>query len=361
MRVWSRWHDSQREPAKGVTRLAMRIMNCKGIALTALMTLALISPVLAGEAFVTKARGSTITIDKGADDGLEVGLEMVIVRPPEEAIIHPLTGENLGSHEIELATGQVSKISARAASVTLLAAPLLGLKPGDVARFMTMEEQMVMDQEMTTQTAEKAASERTQIRSDAGRLARNISSIQGSIKSLERAIRELRRYDDDVVKPQFNSINRQITEMRDELGELRTTVSLLNSVPIGMEAEEGEAAMTEEEISELNRRISELESKITAVAPLPAMSADMPPPPVDGMEPPADEAESSFFLQPWFIILVGALGIAGIAFFVYMKMAGEDDEDDEDDEIVEEFEEDEDDEFEVDVEEEDDIVVEETS
>jgi len=347
-------------------------MNWTKIAVAALMAAALATPVVAGEAFVTKARGTSITIDKGADDGIEVGLDMTIVRPPEEAVIHPLTGENLGAPEIELVTGKVSKVSARAASITLISAPLLSLRPGDVARFVTIEEQMVLDQEMSTETAEKAASEREQIRSDAGRLAKNISSIQGTIRGLERAIRELRRYDDDVVKPQFNSINRQIAEMRDKLTELRTTVSLLNSVPIGMEGEEGEVAtMTEEQIAELNRRIADLEENATSLVPPPAGTTDMPPPVEDGMDPMAEEEVSPFFLQPWFIIVVGALGILGIAFFAYMKMAGGDDEDNEDNEdnedeqVVEEFEdedEDEDDEIEVDVEEEeDDIVVEETS
>ena len=82
------------------------------------------------------------------------------------------------------------------------------------------------------------------------------------------------------------------------------------------------------------------------------------------MDPMAEEEVSPFFLQPWFIIVVGALGILGIAFFAYMKMAGGDDEDNEDEQVGEEFEDEDDDEIEVEVEveeEEDDIVVEETS
>ncbi|MBT7862355.1 MAG: hypothetical protein HN712_18700 [Gemmatimonadetes bacterium] len=347
----------------------MRKMTITGIALAAMTVFTMAAPALAGEAFVTKARGSTITIDKGADDGLEVGLEVVVVRPPDEAVIHPLTGENLGSPEMELVIGQVSKVSARAASVTLMSPPLLALRSGDVARFMTVEEKMVLDQEMSTETAEKAASERTRIRSEAGKLARNISSIQGTIRGLERAIRDLRRYDDDVVKPQFNSINRQIAEMREELGELRTTVSLLNSVPIGDPGMEGEAAMSQEEVEALRiliqDEIDKLSLQMAAVAPPPPVG-DMEPPPVDpDLEMPPLEEETPFFLQAWFIVVLGALGIAGIAFFAYMKMAGDDDEDDEDDEdeeIIEEVDEDDDDEIEVDVEEEeDDIVVEETS
>ena len=40
---------------------------------------------------ITKIRGRTLTIDKGADDGLEVTIL------PDEAIIHPLTEKNLGA------------------------------------------------------------------------------------------------------------------------------------------------------------------------------------------------------------------------------------------------------------------------
>ncbi len=63
----------------------------------------------AGEAFVTRVRGTRLTLDKGAEAGLEVGLPVTVVRPPEESVIHPLTGENLGSPEIEIAEGEISK------------------------------------------------------------------------------------------------------------------------------------------------------------------------------------------------------------------------------------------------------------
>ena len=33
-----------------------------------------------------------------------MGLPVTIVRPPGEAVIHPITGENLGAPEVELAT-----------------------------------------------------------------------------------------------------------------------------------------------------------------------------------------------------------------------------------------------------------------
>ena len=54
------------------------------------------APTEAGEALITRVRGSVLTIDAGAEGGLIKGLSVDIVRPPGEAIIHPITGEDLG-------------------------------------------------------------------------------------------------------------------------------------------------------------------------------------------------------------------------------------------------------------------------
>jgi DNA-binding FrmR family transcriptional regulator len=241
-------------------------------------------PAVAGEGLITKVRGRTLAIDKGADDGLEVGLEVTVVRPPGEAIIHPLTGENLGA-EIEIAGGRINKVSARAASIQLDGSPIISVRPGDIARFQTIEEKMVMEQEVAMETAEQASRERGEIRSKSSRLARNISSIQGSIRGLEKAIRDLRRFDDDVVKPQFNAINRQIKEMRDELTKLHETVSLLNAVPIQeMGGEEGQDELSEQDIERLRLIIQE------EIDNLQAQLAVVPLPPTDTL-PPSDLME----------------------------------------------------------------------
>ena len=65
-----------------------------------LATIGCVAPVYAGEALVTRVRGSVLTIDAGAEGGLIKGLAVDIVRPPGEAIIHPITGENLGAPEM---------------------------------------------------------------------------------------------------------------------------------------------------------------------------------------------------------------------------------------------------------------------
>lgn len=323
-------------------------------------------PADAGEGTITKVRGRTLTLDKGADDGLEAGLEVVVMRPPGEAIIHPLTGENLGAPEIEIASGRINKVSARAASVQLEGNPIIAVRAGDMARFLTLEEKMVQDQEMATETAEQAARERGEIRSESSRLARNISSIQGSIRGLEKAIRDLRRFDDDVVKPQFNAINRQINEMRGELNQLRETVSLLNAVPVQEIGEGKEATMSAEEVERLRLLIQEeidnLQGQLN-VAQAPAGGA--PPPDLDMTEDPeALEEETSIFQNLLFWLGLGAVGLLGVAFWLYTRMGvggdEDDEEDDEDDELVDD-DDDDDDDLDIEVEEEDDIVVEETS
>ena len=324
-------------------------------------------PADAGEGLVTKVRGRTLTIDKGADDGLEIGLEVAVVRPANEAIIHPLTGENLGAPEIEIASGRINKVSARAASIQLQGNPIITVRSGDMARFLTIEEKMVMDQEVATETSEMASRERGEIRSESARLARDISSIQGSIRGLEKAIRDLRRFDDDVVKPQFNAINKQIKEMRDELNQLRETVSLLNAVPVqDMNVEGGDKEMSAAEVERLRLLIQEeidnLQSQL-AVVQAPVLAASMSP---DlGMEDEFSEldGEPSIFTELWFWGVLGGVGLLGVGFYLFTRMSGGGDEDDEEDEEEDdEFvdEDDDDDDIEVE-EEEDDIVVEETS
>ena len=45
----------------------------------------------AGEALITKVRGASRTIDSGAEAGLVQGMTVIIIRPPGEAVIHPIT------------------------------------------------------------------------------------------------------------------------------------------------------------------------------------------------------------------------------------------------------------------------------
>ncbi len=321
----------------------------------------------AGEAFVTKIRGTSLTIDKGAEEGLEVGLEVKVIRPPDEAIIHPLTGENLGAPAIELGTGEITKVSARAASIHLESSPILPVRPGDVVNYITPDEKMVMEQEMVTVTAEKAAAERSSIRNKASSLARTIGAVQGTIKALQRSIKELQRFDNDVVKPQFNSINREMETIQAELKELRESVTLMGSVAIdGLEGEGVEGELTDMQIEKLQQLIDE--KLVLLQTQMPTGITPGEPPMLDDEEilidPEAEEEEEGGSL--WIYLVVIAVGVLAIGAFVYMKMSagGDDDEEDDeedDDEDDGDFEDEDDEDLEIEEEdEEDDIVVEET-
>ena len=323
----------------------------------------------AGEAFVTKVRGTSLTIDKGAEEGLEIGLAVTVVRSPEEAIIHPLTGENLGAPELELGSGEISKASARAASVRLANKPILPVRPGDVVRYITLDEQMVMEQEMVTVTAEKAAAERGKIRSEASRLARNIGGIQSTIKALERSIKELRRFDNDVVKPQFNSINREMETIQEELKELRESVTLMGSLPLGglTEGEGLEGELSEAQVEKLQQLIDEKLAQLQGQ--MASVVAPSEPPPLPGDELPIEpplESEEPGGIPFWVYLAVIFVGILGVGFWLFQKMSAGDDDDEEDDEEDDEddedgdFDEEDEDDEDLEIEEEDDIVVEET-
>lgn len=319
----------------------------------------------AGEAFVTRVRGTSLTIDKGKEEGLQVGVTVTVVRAQDEPIIHPVTGENLGTPEIELAVGEVTKLSARAATVRLTKPALLPVRPGDLARYTTLEEKMMEEQEQATETAEAAATERQSIRGEASRLSRNIKSIQSSIRGLERAIADLRRFDKDVVQPQFRSINKDIADIKEELTNLRTTVTLLGSAPVE-DIGEGAGEMTEEELEQLRQLIqvelNKLQEELNLVAAPPPLPGDESPmPDEDGEE---DLVDKPFFLQTWFLGIIALVGLGFIGAMVYLRMAADGEEDDDDDELGLDDDEDEEDdevEFDVEAEEEDDIVVEETT
>ena len=322
-------------------------------------------PGQTSEAFVTKIRGTSLTIDKGAEEGLEVGLAVIVIRPPDEAIIHPLTGENLGAPEIDLGVGKITKVSARAASIHLESSPILPVRPGDVVRYITPDEQMVMEQELVTVTAEKAADERSSIRNKASGLSRAIKAIQGTIGGLQRSIKELRRFDNDVVKPQFTSINREMETIQEELKELRESVTLMGSVAIdGLGEGEGvEGELSEMQIEKLQQLIDEKLALLQSQMPV-GMAPGEPPALEDDMllDPEAEEEEGEGGIPIWVYLAVIGVGIAGIGFWLFQKMSAGGDDDDEEDDEDGDFEDDDDDEdLEIeDEDEEDDIVVEET-
>jgi hypothetical protein len=319
----------------------------------------------AGEALVTRVRGSKVTLDTGADAGIMEDMEVSILRPASETVFHPITGEDLGAPEIELGTGRVSKVSEHAATVQLLGGMVLSVRPGDVVRYMTSDDQMLMDEERTLASQEANEQQHKQFSSDLSQLASKVTGIQGQISALRNLVARVERVEEGF-RVQLRGINEDLIVMKEDIIGLKDQVALYGPVPINGEGEGpqggGEPGLTQEDVEMIFQRLAEQ----TGVDASPALAMDETPPMVDefaddlGLDEGLPDAEEEpFYAQTWFFLILGTVGIAAVTAFAALRMTGETDDDDEEDEELEE--DDEDIEIEVEESEEDDIVIEETS
>ncbi len=342
------------------------------LALACLMGVATL-PADAGEALITKVRGSALTIDAGTEGGLVTGLPVEIVRPPGESIIHPITGENLGAPEVLIGSGAIAKVAKRAANVRIAPGLLMAVRPGDIVRFVTPEEGMMIDQERSTASQEKNQEEHQGFRNEISRLTRSIRGVSGRIGGLEKMMKRVERVEEGF-RVQLRGINTDVNTMKEDISNLKESVALMGSVPVeGLEGEETAGAVdlsSDESIDQIRDIVLDVLGQNQAQL-LPATKEELELPTEDEMEmeeeveaKAEEEEEAPFFLQTWFFGIIGALGIIGVAAFVYLRMMadGEEDEEDEEDEEIEDDDEDDDlDMDDMEIEEEDDIVVEETS
>ena len=325
----------------------------------------------AGEALITKVRGASLTIDSGAEAGLVQGMIVIIIRPPGEAVIHPITGENLGAPEVEIGSGEIAKISNRAASVRLGPGLLLPVKPGDIVRYTTPDEEMIMDQERSTARQERNLEDHQDFRKDISQMTRSIRNVQGRIGGIEKAIERVERVEEGF-RVQLRGINTDINTMKDDIKDLKESVALMGTVPIEGLDEAGQplgglSLDNEEDVAALKQVVRDVLDEEQVATELPPLEEDelaLPPEGELDEEPEAEEEEESFFTSALFFIILGVIGIlAVVAFFVLRMMAGSREEEDEEDEELQEDDDDLDldDDLDMEVEEEDDIIVEETS
>ena len=220
---------------------------------------------------------------------------------------------------------------------------------------------------------ERAQEERRQIKSNVKDLTKNIRNTQGAINSLKGAIGRLDRIDESI-KVQLRGINEDIHFMKEEISALKESVSLMGAVPVSDQEESSGAWIESEENVEIlegiirgvvDKELSKGGSVVAAEPPTPT-DADLPPLEDESMIG-EEEEEASFFEQYgiFALIAIGLLLVIGAVLY-YLKMnAGEDedeDEDNNDDDLDDDLDDEEDDEEEdFEIEEEDDIVVQETA
>jgi hypothetical protein len=275
----------------------------------------------AGEGLITKVRGTNMTIDKGAEDGLIVGMKVDVIRPPTEAVIHPVTGENLGAPEINLGGGEITKTSGRASNVSLSQRPLMGVRPGDLVRFTTPEEEMIMEQESSMVSKEKAQGERKALRGNISGLTKKIQATQRRISGLEGTLKRLDRMQQGFIV-QLQGAHKDITLMKEDIDDIKESISLMGAVPVDEPGEAGGAGFdlqNEENLTELKDVVRSMIEDLRADLPTPALE-------------PEEEID-----------------------------LGEEEDLDLEEEVEEEEDDDDDDDEDFEVEEEDDIIVEETS
>ncbi len=324
----------------------------------------------AGEALITKVRGSSLTIDTGAEAGMVQGMVVTIIRPPSEAVIHPITGENLGAPEVEIGTGKISKTANRAANVRIGSGLLLPVRPGDIVRFVTSDEEMIMDQERSVAREDKDAQEHQGFNKEISQLARNIRNVQGRIGGLEKMMKRVERVEEGF-KVQLRGINTDMNTLKDDIRDLKESVALMGTVPIVGLDEKGPSMggglnlESEEDVEALKQVVREVLESEQVTSDLPPLEEEELALPAEDGEELEEEEEGSFFTSSIFFGILGAIGILAVAAFAYLKMmaGGEEDEEHEEHEEITEDDDDLDmtDDLDIEIEEEDDIVVEETS
>ncbi|MGY8822985.1 MAG: hypothetical protein ACKVJG_03470 [Candidatus Latescibacterota bacterium] len=347
----------------------------KWMLILACFTWAMAPSAYAGEALITKVRGSMLTIDAGAESGLVRGLPVSIVRPPGEGIIHPITGEDLGAPEVIIGMGEVSKTSNRAANIQIGSGLLMTVRPGDIARFTTPEEDMLIDQERTVASSEKNLEEHQGFRNEISRLTRSIKGVSKRIGGLEGMMKRVERVEEGF-RVQLRGINTDMNTMKEDITDLKESVALMGSVPVdGLEGDGASAPVdlsSEESVEQIREIVRGVLGDTPAqVAPVSEEERALPEEVdiealLDAEEPEEGEGEEDpFYLQTWFFGIIGAIGILGVAAFAYLRMMADGEEDEEDEEFEEHDDDmDMDDDLDMDdmeIEEEDDIVVEETS
>ncbi len=245
--------------------------------------LALISVLLllatdsqAGEGLITKVRGFNLTVDKGAEDGLTVGMKVDIIRPPTEAVIHPVTGENLGAPEINLGVGEITKTSGRASNVNLAQRPLMAVRPGDLVRFTTPEEEMIMEQENAMVSQEKAQGERRALRGNISGLTKKIKATQRRISGLEAILKRLDRTQKGFIT-QLQLAHKDITLMKEDIDDIKESISLMGAIPVDEPGEAGGASFdlqNEENLTALKDVVRDMIDDLRAEIPVQAMEPE---------------------------------------------------------------------------------------
>ena len=198
-------------------------------------------------------------------------------------------------------------------------------------------------------------------------MARNIRNVQGRIGGLEKMMKRVERVEEGF-KVQLRGINTDMNTMKDDIKDLKESVALMGTVPIVGLDEKGQSMggglnlESEEDVEALKQVVREVLESEQVTSDLPPLEEEELALPAEDGEELEEEEEGSFFTSSIFFGILGAIGILAVAAFAYLKMMAGGEADEEHEEITEDDDDlNMDDDLDMEIEEEDDIVVEETS
>ena len=189
---------------------------------------------------VTKADDKTVQISAGEDRKIQVGMTGDVYQQ-SLPIIHPVTGENLGSHKIRIARIQISRVGPDYAVGRYLVqyAPA---KSGDVVEGL----------ELTPTPQERLHDEVTEARSEIKSVAR---ALADEIKSNQRAIEGLRQ-----TLRSVSSSERRLNSMINDVKNVRERMVIIESRVTALE--DLQKAILARDTAEVKKAISAGEIRV---------------------------------------------------------------------------------------------------
>lgn len=164
---------------------------------------------------VAKADKKTIRLQAGTNQGLKAGMRLDVFRQ-EERIIHPITGEELGSPKVKIAEVQITKVYRTTAigKITMSYAPIAA---GDLVREAGSIPMQPAEMPVSGASAEKKAMPipSDDAREMAERLTREIADLQSNISSLSRTLGRIAKIESSIAK------------MRGDIGAMESNISSL--------------------------------------------------------------------------------------------------------------------------------------
>ena len=162
---------------------------------------------------VSKAGKKTIQIKAGRNQGVKKGMKLDVFRQ-EERVLHPITGEVLGSPKVKIAEVKIAKVfwNSSQGKITLSYAPILA---GDVVRESGSVPMEPVDAPASMGSSKAMPRGSDYINEIAERLTSEIAGVKKKINSLTKTLRRI------------GKIERGIARMRGEIGAMQSNISNL--------------------------------------------------------------------------------------------------------------------------------------